>query len=192
MSSLKRKTGRGLLYGENTVQVNIRVPESKKDEILDRFYEVLNEYILSNASSIEVKDAVIESFSEKKLKPADVIEKPKESLKVKRDYVVSVIDIDAEKKAKIAMLKEIASGTGPKTADSFISSKKVPLEEKYEFEEGMSLPDIEYRVAVGTKGNAFVDMYNSSLVYLKFEGRTLLFNDRKEFDRFVKTEGVIL
>lgn len=191
MSSLKRKTGRGLLYGENTVQVNIRVPESKKDEILDKFYDVLNEYISSYSSGIEVVDAFIEIPVEKKSNPADVIEKPKESLKAEKDYVVSVVDLEAEKKAKISMLKEIASGAGPKKADSFIG-KKVPLEEKYDFEENTTLPDVEYRIAIGSKGIAFTDMYDSSFIYLKHDHRYFRFSERKEFDRFVKSEGVIL
>lgn len=35
-------------FGESTVLVSIRVPESKKEEILNRFYSVLNDYILEN------------------------------------------------------------------------------------------------------------------------------------------------
>ena len=194
-------------YGEDTVLVSLRVPESKKDEILDRFYVILSEYNVSYASQIKVVDAVIESVAvEKKSNPADVVVKevaekpqatfefihpPKKPLKVEKDYVVSVIDIDAEKKAKIAMLKEIASGNGPKKVGSFIS-EKTPLEERYEFDENTTLPDIEYRVAIGSKGIAFTDMYDASFIYLKHGHRYFRFSDRKEFDRFVKTEGILL
>jgi len=201
MSSLKRKIGRGLLYGENTVQVNIRVPESKKDEILSRFYTVLNEYIASYSSQIEVVDATIESVAvEKKSNPADILKiedkapewatKYKETIKVEKKEVVSE-NLEAAKKAKIELARSIVSGVGSKSADIF-KPKKLPLEEKYEFEENTSLPDNEYKIAIGSKGIAFTDMYDASFVYLRFGHRTLRFSDRKEFDRFVKTEGVIL
>ena len=36
--------GKVLLYGEPTVQVNIRVPESKKEEVYEKFKVVLAEY----------------------------------------------------------------------------------------------------------------------------------------------------
>lgn len=36
--------GKVLLYGEPTVQVNIRVPYSKKDEIYEKFKLILDEY----------------------------------------------------------------------------------------------------------------------------------------------------
>lgn len=36
--------GKVLLYGEPTVQVNIRVPESKKEEVYEKFKVILAEY----------------------------------------------------------------------------------------------------------------------------------------------------
>jgi hypothetical protein len=217
------------MYGENTVLVSLRVPESKKDEILDRFYSILIEYNISYTSNIEVKDAVIEKpvigvlgipkdkfnqeendvigigklasvYSEKKSNPADdLLKAPVEKSQNLKNFENLVSDevspamkdfID-EKKAKIAMLKGIASGKDLKSANSFIV-EKVPLEEKYDFEENTTLPDIEYRIAIGSKGVAFTDMYDASFIYLKHGHRYFRFKDRKEFDRFIKSEGVIL
>jgi hypothetical protein len=194
-------------YGENTKMVCFRIPESKVAEINKMVKIKLNEYekdfILSHysVSDVEVVDAVIESpVVEKKSNPADVLiiennvpewaTKHKETIKVEKKEVVSE-DLEAAKKAKIAMLKEIASGNGPKKVGSFIS-EKTPLEERYEFDENTTLPDIEYRVAIGSKGIAFTDMYDASFVYLKQGHRYFRFSDRKEFDRFVKTEGILL
>lgn len=139
-------------------------------------------------------------YSEKKSNPTDdVLKAPVEKSQNLKNFENLVSDevspamkdfID-EKKAKIAMLKDIASGNGPKKNNPFIP-EKVPLEEKYEFEENTSLPDNEYRIAIGTKGVAFTDMYDASFIYLKYGHRYFRFNDRKEFDRFVKEENVLL
>lgn len=140
-----------------------------------------------------VKDFLNNYKDAEKVEVVDVIiEKPKESFKVKKDYVVGVIDVDAEKKAKIAMLKEIASGNVPKVSDSFIIDKKLPLEERYDFEYPRSLPDFDSQVIIGTKGVAFFDRYDNSFFYVKYQGKTLKFSDRKEFDKFVKQEGILL
>jgi hypothetical protein len=60
-------------YGEDTVLVSVRVPKSKKDEVLDKIYLLLNEYLVLYSSQIEVVDATIESVAvEKKSNPADM------------------------------------------------------------------------------------------------------------------------
>jgi len=56
----KPRRERRLSYGEEAVLVSLRVPESKKNEILDRFYALLKQYYVGNAmnpinSNIDVK-----------------------------------------------------------------------------------------------------------------------------------------
>lgn len=41
----KRKTGGDQIYGEPTVILTIRVPETKKDEVRGLFYEILERYV---------------------------------------------------------------------------------------------------------------------------------------------------
>jgi len=187
-------------YGEITKMVCFRVPESKVSEINKMVKIKLNEYekdfILNglDVSEVEILDSVAEKpIVEKKSNPADVVDKPQATFGFihppKKEVVLE--DLEAAKKAKIELARSIVSGVGPKSVDSVIG-KKIPLEERYDFEEGMSLPDNEYRVAIGSKGIAFTDMYNTSLIYLRFGHRTLQFNNKKEFDRFVKEESVLL
>lgn len=201
-----------LLYGEGTVQVYFRLPESKRDEIEKMFWDILKEYENPTKVEIDVKNSVEEvdvpkwkrklneKDSEKKSNPADdEFKAPAEKSQNLKNFESLVSDevspamkdfVD-EKKAKIAMLKEIATGNGPKKVGSFIA-EKTPLEERYDFEENTTLPDNEYRMIIGTKGVAFTDMYDASFVYLKHGHRYFRFSDRKEFDRFVKTEGILL
>jgi len=201
-----------LLYGEGTVQVYFRLPESKRDEIKKMFWDILKEYENPTKVEIDVKNSVEEvdvpkwkrklneKDSEKKTNPADdVFKAPAEKSQNLKNFESLVSDevspamkdfVD-EKKAKIAMLKEIATGNGPKKVGSFIT-EKAPLEERYNFEEWMSLPDIDSRVIIGTKGIAFYDRYDPSFSYVRYSNRMLKFSDRKEFDKFVKQEGILL
>lgn len=41
----KRKTGGDQIYGEPTVILTIRVPETKKEEARGLFYEILERYV---------------------------------------------------------------------------------------------------------------------------------------------------
>jgi hypothetical protein len=199
------------LYGEPVDKIYIGVPRSKKKEIVEKFQDILSEY--ENPQRVEIqigkedelvpvdKKTVEKIVVEKKSNPTDDViydatknnhslsDIPIEFNPPKKETTET--DSDAAKKAKIELARSIVSGNGPKSADIF-TPKKLPLEEKYEFEENTTLPDIEYRIAIGTKGIAFTDMYDASFVYLRFGHRTLRFSDRKEFDRFVKEESVLL
>jgi group I intron endonuclease len=57
------KKGRRQHYGEDTILVSIRVPVSKKPEIMEKFYGILSEYVISYRKSL-TKD-IIASFKEK-------------------------------------------------------------------------------------------------------------------------------
>ena len=154
-----------LLYGEGTVQVYFRLPESKMDEIEKMFWYILKEYENPTKVEIDVKNSAEEADvpkwkiklnekdSEKKSNPADDAFKASPILIDEKDVfpktidVKGTVDVQDDKKAKIAMLKEMATGNGLKKADSFIV-EKTPLEERYDFEEGMSLSANEYRVII--------------------------------------------
>ncbi len=53
--------GKVLLYGEPTVQVNIRVPESKKEEVYDKFRLILVEYE-NPKRYVEIKQPTLTKF----------------------------------------------------------------------------------------------------------------------------------
>lgn len=167
----------------------------RSDRDYGKYKEVVDDLLLTIRDWMEDIDEGI--VSEKKSNPSDDVFKASPILIDEKDVfpktieVKGTVDVQDEKKAKIAMLKEIATGNGLKKADSFIV-EKTPLEERYNFEEGISLPANEYRVIIGTKGIAFTDMYDSSFFYLKHEHRYLRFSDIKEFDKFVKQEGILL
>lgn len=71
---------RFLMYGEQTTQLNMRVPESKKAEIQKKFEEILKGY--ENPKRVEVSSG---------------IEKPKEVKKVEKKIEPQVVEEDKER-----------------------------------------------------------------------------------------------
>lgn len=54
--------GKRSKYGEETVFLNVRVPKSRKDEISNRFYVLLNEYVVGGLMNPSlVRSEIIES-----------------------------------------------------------------------------------------------------------------------------------
>lgn len=95
-------------YGEETILVSIRVPKSRKDEILDKFYLLLNDYATLSSSQIEVKDAVVE-------KPAvGVLGVPKEKFGQEKNDDVGVSKLSTtqitKKDVDMDSLKAIGNG----------------------------------------------------------------------------------
>jgi len=203
-----------LKYGEQTVMVNFRVPESKEFEIKQLVKLKLNEY----EKSALIKESVVidngipkwKIEAEKKSNPTDYITDEVAVEKHKKHNHKSSIEIgkgvyDAPKvtnlindesgqfvKPKIDMeaLRKIASGEGLKGEFS-LTKKKVAIDELYDFEIG-SLPDIDDRVYVDKKSIAMVDKYNPGVYYVIWEGRNLMFEDKSEFDRFAKDNLIML
>lgn len=70
----EKRNNRVYLYGEKTVLVSVHVPASKKDEIRNKFYDILREYenpsMLVMESSAESKE--IESIDKKHESPTDM------------------------------------------------------------------------------------------------------------------------
>jgi hypothetical protein len=96
-------------YGEETALLSIRVPISKKKEILNRFYRILNEYISGSENNpfVEIKENT----------NANVINKESKPVKTDRiqtlDYVYDCIEIskgipDREYRTYINPKKDIA------------------------------------------------------------------------------------
>jgi hypothetical protein len=202
-------------FGESTVLVSIRVPESKKEEILNRFYSVLNDYIIENPfiwKDGKVDTEVVPKWKqdlEKKSNPTDdtieiVVEnkapelakKHKQVLKVAKDYNVGVIENgeikftpNAQKNTvDMDALRKIASGEGLKS--ELFTKKKLPLDELYEFEYVKSLPDIDNQVAIDSKGISLYDRYDPGIFYVKWEGKYLRFDNKAEFDRFANDHSI--
>jgi len=215
MSNSKRKSGRGLLYGEESVQVNVRVPKSKKEEILDKFYLVLRTYEKSSSVVIDNGVPKWKIEAEKKSNPADYdsvkqleeitsilsdeagqfpLKVPVEKIGEKESDVVGVSKLattnNSPKKVDMDALRKIASGEGLKGEFS-LTKKKVVIDELYDFEIG-SLPDIDDRVYVDKKSIAMVDKYNPGVYYVIWEGRNLMFTQKSEFDRFAKDNLIML
>ena len=58
MTNRKQK-GNQSLYGEKTVVLPIKVPESKKEEIKEKFYAIMDGYNKAYIESIEVKTTTL-------------------------------------------------------------------------------------------------------------------------------------
>jgi hypothetical protein len=202
-----------LLYGEGTVQVYFRLPESKRDEIESRFWDILKEYENPTKVEIEVSNPFKSRehpLKEKKSNPADYITDEVAVEKHKKHNHKSSIAIgkgvyDAPKvenlindevgqfvKSKVDMedLGKIAAGEGLKGEFS-LTKKKVEIDELYDFEIG-SLPDIDDRVYIDKKSIAMVDKYNPGVYYVIWEGRNLMFTKKAVFDRFAKEYLILI
>lgn len=87
------------MYGEDTVLVSIRVPESKKDEIMNRFYRLLDEYLV-------IRIPVIKGV-----------------IKVDNDTVVKKKSDPLDNKIDMDSLKAIANGIKPFKCGCWIDEK---------------------------------------------------------------------
>jgi hypothetical protein len=216
MSNSKRKSGRGLLYGEESVQVNVRVPKSKKEEILDKFYLVLRTY--EKASSVVIDNGIpkwkIEA--EKKSNPADYdsvkqseeiksilsdeagkfpLKVPIEKIGEKESDVIGVSKLattnNSAKKVDMEALGKIASGEGLKGEFS-LTKKKVDFDQEYDFEYVKSIPGINDAIYVDKKGLACYDKDDLGVFYVKWDGKYMRFEDKSEFDRFAKEYLILI
>jgi len=179
-------------YGESTVLVSIRVPESKKDEILNRFYSVLNDYTTENPFTRKNDDYnELNEYVVQKKSTASGIDKWKELRATDEEVAeaLSSVKVTPEKK-KVDMdaLRAIANGEGIKS--ELFTNKKQPIDELYEFEVVKSLPDIDNQVAIDSKGISLYDRYDIGIFYVKWEGRYLRFDNKAEFDRFAKDNNI--
>jgi hypothetical protein len=91
-----------------------------------------------------------------------------------------VVDMDA--------LRAIANGQGVKS--ELFSKKKVNIDDEYSFEVVKVIPDINDQIYIDKKQIAFYDKYDIGVFYVKWEGRYLRFEDKKEFDRFCKDNEI--
>ena len=181
---MSRKNGRLLLYGEETVQLNIRVPKSKKDEINEKFYLILDSYIDLKSNTIEkpeqlnLKDiASIELIGiEKKSNPTDI--------------VIEDVIFDPMRE-KVKALQEMAN-TIKDNSSIGVSKNKVAVEDEYDCVEVTSgLPSIIDRIYYGTRTDiAFWDKDDVSVYYVKWDGKYYKFVDSSEFNRFAKDKNI--
>lgn len=177
------KRERRLTYGEHTVMVSVRVPESKKDEILNKFYSVLDTYIVSSFISNEEKSNPTDEVLVKAEVEKEVYDAPKVKDLIKDEPSQFVNPKD--KKVDMDALRDIASGKGLKGTFA-LTKKKVNIDEEYEFEYVKSVPDQDDQIVVDKKGLAFYSKYDLGVFYVKWEGKYMRFDSKAEFDRFGK------
>ena len=199
-----------LLYGEKTVQVNLRIPESKRDEILGKFNDILKEYHNLSCVEIDVNYHLHPSQKEEDYSLGKVLgESIKKNIYNARDYDLPKVDVMLDSKKKIepqvvdevikkpvkevkkidedmmAKLRDIAAGKN--LSGGFeLTKKKVNIDDVYSFEYVKGFPDLEDCIFVDKKGIACYDKYNLGIFYIKWEGKYLMFDDKKEFERFCK------
>jgi len=165
-------------YGEETKMLSFRVPISLTSEITQmvklRLLDAEKSNVISGGS-IEKKSNTPDIDSSE-VGAREMIEEPiaEEEIEV----------FNPNKNGKIDLLRSIANVSGMKS-DMF-ETKKVNIDDEYDFEIVSSLPDIEYLKSADVKGIALIDIYDVGVYYVKWESRNLKFTDKKEFDRFCK------
>ena len=177
-------------YGEETKMVNFRVPKSKVSEISQMVKLKLLEYekdilMLSERQFTEIP--IQYTGTNKQSYDGDKIDSlliDKASQYVKPKEIVK----PAKKSVDMNALRAIANGEGLKS--ELFAKKKVNIDEEYEFEVVKSLPDLDDQVYIDKKQIALYDKYDSGVFYIKWEGRYLKFENKKEFDRFCKNNDI--
>jgi hypothetical protein len=167
-----------LIYGEKTVQVNFRIPESKRDIIEKEIYGLLEKYQNVQRVEIDVKNqsSVIAGWDSKLVRDLDKKIEPQVVVDIAARVVEKkVVDMDA--------LRAIASGIN--LSDSFVK-KKVNIDQEYDFEICKSIPVGDDAIYLDKQGLACYNRYDLGIYYVKWENRYLKFLDKKEFDRFSK------
>jgi ribosomal protein L24E len=165
-----------LKYGENTVQINFRVPVSKRSEIEKDVEKLLKKYLDPKYVEIGVLASEV-----KKESPA--VSSVDESVSVLGD-TKDAEDIPNWKKNLLnknksaAVLKEVAKLADVKT--------KPTLEDLYDFELASGFPDQDDCVFVDKKLTACYSKYDLGIFYVKFDGRFLKFTNKKSFEKFSK------
>ena len=190
MSNPKRKSGRGLLYGEEAVQVNIRVPKSKKEEIVGKFYSILETYEKNTSVAVSQEIPKWKQEAEKKSNPADNVLVKAEAEQKKYDNLETAKEVSSrvkvvDKKVDMEALRKIASGEGLK-GEFQLTKKKVDIDEEYEFEYVKSIPGINDAIYLDKKGLACYDKDDLGVFYVKWEAKYMRFENKAEFDRFAK------
>lgn len=198
-----------LLYGEGTVQVYFRLPESKRDEIEEKFWEILKGYENPTKVEIDVRNSIDLKVEGK---APDWATKYKEPLKSEKEYYIesekksnptddnkstapeiskfekaieSAVENPKAKNVDMDALRDIASGKGLKGTFA-LTKKKVNIDEEYEFEYVKSIPDQDDQIVIDKKGLAFYSKYDLGVFYVKREGKYMRFDSKAEFDRFGK------
>lgn len=164
-----------MLYGEKTVQVNYRVPESKKEEINGKIELILKSYQNPTKIEIEVLDVFRSkehTLKEKKSNPTDI--------KLEDNYGPQIVEIDKINSDSNKKLNNIPA------VDLKNLTKKANIEEEYDFVYVKSIPDQEDQIPVDKKGLAFYSKYDLGVFYVKWEGKYMKFEIKSEFDRFAK------
>lgn len=112
-------------------------------------------------------------------KAVEVFNAEEEVVLEKKDDVT----LDVIKKGKIDMdnLRMIASG---EELVEKVENGKPLLVDLYDFDIVTNLPDVDDRVYVDVNGLSFCDKYDPGKYYVVYDGRNMMFSDRKEFDRF--------
>ena len=195
-----------LKYGEQTVMVNFRVPESKESEIKQLVKLKLNEY---EKSALIKESGVIDSDvpkwkqdAEKKSNPADYISDeagqfplnvPAEKFGEVESEIIGVGKLTTVSKKNVDMdaLRKIASGEGLKGGFE-LTKKKVDIDQEYDFEYVKSIPGINDAIYVDKKGLACYDKDDLGVFYVKWESKYMRFEDKAEFDRFAKEYLILI
>lgn len=194
------------IYLEETVQVNFRVPKSKRKEFRDEANLILKKYdareLMKNVGYAEVKDgecfeipkkiepsadddktvARVEGFPESE---AEQINSEIKRITEEKEKEMSETDI---KKAKINALQGIADTIKSGGALENSTEKKT-IFDKYDCEVVRNV-DLDDLFQVNSKTNYMGNKYDQTITYVRHDGQMLLFRDKSESDRFVKEYGV--
>jgi hypothetical protein len=180
-----------MLYGEGTVQVNFRIPQSKRTEIEKRFKDILKEYVDLKVVEVEV-DKNPSSFSKNH---KEVIKSISSKFTVENTEPIKAIipekEIAISKSEKVKELQALADSikSNNPISESMVKTK-ISIDEEYDFEVVNILPDLDCQIPIDKKQISFYDKYDLGIFYVRWEGRFLKFIDKKEFDRFCKNNEI--
>jgi len=163
-------------YGEETKMLSFRVPISLTSEI--------TQMVKLRLLDAEKSNVISGSSIEKKSNPSD-INSSEVGAKETIEEPIAEEEIEVfnpNKDGKIDLLRSIANVSGMKS--EMFETKKINIDDKYDFEAVSSLPDIDDQVYVDKKQIAMYDKYDIGVFYVKWEGRNLRFVNKREFDRF--------
>ena len=181
-----------LLTGKKNVIRSNFCPEQYKEVVNDLQLTVKGWYEINFDDIGVIKDVEIKSKVEKVLEEK-IVEKTEKKIEpqvveeVIKEPVKEVKKIDEDMMAK---LRDIASGNN--LSGGFeLTKKKVNIDDVYSFEYVKGFPDLEDCIFVDKKGIACYDKYNLGIFYIKWDGKFLMFDDKKEFERFCKDNLII-
>jgi len=168
-----------LKYGENTVQINFRVPVSKRSEIEKDIEKLLKKYLNPKYVEVDVsaseakKEApFVSSVDELSSGLVEAIPNWKKKLQDKEKNVAAVV-------------KEVSKLTDVST--------KPTLEDLYEFEVVLGFPDPDDCVFVDKKLTACYSKYDLEVFYVKWsKNKFLKFSNKVSFDKFAKDNLILV